>query len=423
LNITKDYLIQIREKPHKLGLLVGKSKLTDQHSIWMHHIWNNLHTSLQAHRGSYKTTAIVIIGCPAWLLFNPNYRIAIIRKNFTDASACLRNISDIMKREEVREIFKFAHGFYPRAKIDRADKLEFNFKDTTTPEGSIDAHGIKSSITGSHYDFILCDDFVTILDKISKAEREKTKMMLEELKVNVLDPGMGAGFIGTPWHKDDAWGMCPEPLKKDVYQTGILSPEEIQKKKDMTTHITWAANYELRHATNANAIFKNATYGKWDYRIKTGIGHLDAAYKGKDTTALTFLAKKKDGRFQGIGFVFTEDVRERKNFIKEKWKKYFIGTVYNEENADKGFLADSLSEKGVQMSTYHESMNKHVKIIAYGKENGFWDKIDWDPDTDPEYLNQILDYVEGSEPDDAPDSFACLGRIIVGDSVYDSLYS
>ena len=39
-------------------------------------------------------------------------------------------------------------------------------------------------------------------------------------------------------------------------------------------------------------------------------------------------------------------------------------------------------------------------------------KINISPDTDPEYLNQIIDYRKGSEPDDAPDSCASLLREI-----------
>ena len=40
--------------------------------------------------------------------------------------------------------------------------------------------------------------------------------------------------------------------------------------------------------------------------------------------------------------------------------------------------------------------------------------IDWDPETDPRYLSQVLDYVEGSEPDDAPDTLGNAGRKLVG---------
>jgi hypothetical protein len=32
--------------------------------------------------------------------------------------------------------------------------------------------------------------------------------------------------------------------------------------------------------------------------------------------------------------------------------------------------------------------------------------------TDPEYIDQILDYTENAEHDDAPDSAACICRIL-----------
>jgi hypothetical protein len=70
-------------------------------------------------------------------------------------------------------------------------------------------------------------------------------------------------------------------------------------------------------------------------------------------------------------------------------------------------------------------MNKHIKIITHGYENGFWDLIDWDPDeTDDEYMSQVLDYTEGQEPDDAPDSLSCVGRLLIkeNNSDADALY-
>jgi len=417
LKITNEHLIRIRNHPHLLGLLVGKKDLTELHSDWIKYIWTeNLHRSLQAHRGAYKTTAVTIVGCIYGLLFHPDYRIGIIRENFTDASECLKNVSTLMKREEIKEIFYFAHGFYPKAIIDRADSVVFNFKKTITPEGNINAYGITQSITGTHLDFVLCDDFVTIKDKTSKAKRDTTKIMLEEIVNNVLDPGMGAGFVGTPWYKDDAWKLCPEPKRYDVYSTGILSEEEILKKKSRTTNVTFASNYELRHAVSANAIFQNPSYAAWDYRIKTGIGHIDAAYTGTDTNAMGFIAKKNDGRYQGIGWIHPGNIKDWWSFIKEKWQQYYIGTIYCENNSDKGFVADALWEKEkIPAENYHEAMNKHVKIRTHILENGFWELIDWDPKTDPEYLNQILDYIEGAEPDDAPDDLACLGRILLGE--------
>ena len=60
--------------------------------------------------------------------------------------------------------------------------------------------------------------------------------------------------------------------------------------------------------------------------------------------------------------------------------------------------------------TYHESMNKHLKITTYLK--GEWTKVVFVEGTDQEYINQICDYTEEAEHDDAPDSAASVIRLL-----------
>jgi len=57
------------------------------------------------------------------------------------------------------------------------------------------------------------------------------------------------------------------------------------------------------------------------------------------------------------------------------------------------------------ISTYSEHMNKHIKISTYLKSA--WNDIYWTPETDPNYIEQIVDYQENQGHDDAPDSAAC----------------
>jgi hypothetical protein len=57
---------------------------------------------------------------------------------------------------------------------------------------------------------------------------------------------------------------------------------------------------------------------------------------------------------------------------------------------------------------YTERMNKHLKISTH--LYNVWPYLEWDPDTDGEYMLQVTDYREGSMPDDAPDSAASLFR-------------
>lgn len=459
--MTEEVFLDFIDNPHRLGHVIGFTKLSDIHSHWIKFLWypeeyfkrngnwkktvkffNKLgetfdiedengnpkrikltkkiffellgnQRSLMGHRGSYKSTAILIVGAIVRLLLEPDIRIGIIRKDFTKAALILKNISDLMKKRMVKELFKYKHKFYPKAVKNRDNILTFNFKSTITAQGNVNAYGIHASITGDHLDFTLFDDFVTIDDKISRAEREKTKVRIEEVRANVLDPGKQAAFIGTTWHKDDAWQDCPPALKFDVYMAKIFDKDTIQEKRDLTTNITFSANYELRHVSSEDALFKDPHWGNWEGEYKNGIGVLDKKYWGKDTNALFFASKKRNGRYQGIGFTFHENIKVKIPFVKTKWLKYKIGTIWSEDNDDKGFVSDKLTENGVLADTYHENTNKHVKIENNLLENGFWELIDWDINTDPEFINQILDYTEGQEPDDAPDCTAVAGRILI----------
>ena len=406
---TTDTLQLIAHKPHVLGHIVGKTKLTMLHSDWIKYIWpTKVSRSLQAHRGSYKTTAIAEVGAIVWMLFHPDDRIAIVRKTFSAAAEVVQTIGIMMRMPEVQMLFKIAHGFYPKAVVDREGKLLFNFKSTVTPEGSVTAHGLDYGLTGKHYDRILLDDFVTLKDRISKAEREKSKEVLREVMTNIIDPGQPVCYIGTPWHKADGWELCPEPIKFDVVRAGLLSPVEIEQKRKTTTPVLYAANYLLEHQADDQALFRDPTYARWDLMVKNNVGQLDAAFDGDHFNAFTIMGKKPDGRIQAIGKTNAGNIKDWLDKVAEIHKKYRCTLVHNETNPDKGFTADALEKRGVRTKTYQEKQNKHLKISTHLYQH--WNNIDWDPDTDDEYMEQILDYREGQEPDDAPDSAASLLR-------------
>lgn len=404
-----DYLIDILNYPHLLGHLAGKTKLTELHSFMIHYLWNNEKSaSLQAHRGSYKTTAVGIIGPIWWLLYHPTDRIALCRKTFTDAARVVRSIEKIMTMPEVQYLYYLAHGFKPKFQTKKFGELSFNFKSVITPEASITAHGLDYGFTGKHYDKILFDDFETLKDRISKAERTKTIEIIREVQTNVIEHGKPTMFDGTPWHKHGGWNECPKPLKFDVYKCGILSEKEIEEKKKSTTNVLFAANYLLKHVLDEDVLFGDPYYERWRHSLVGVKGHLDAAFDGNNTNALTFLAKKSDNRLQGIGFSYKGNVKDWTKAIVDKYKEFRCRVLYIETNADQGFTADKLKAEGLNVITYSENQNKHNKITTYLYDR--WKYIDWDERTDPEYLLQIVDYSEGEDLDDAPDSVASLIR-------------
>ena len=86
------------------------------------------------------------------------------------------------------------------------------------------------------------------------------------------------------------------------------------------------------------------------------------------------------------------------------------GKIYVEDNGDKGYLAKQLRRRGERAVSYHENMNKFLKITTYLK--AAWNDIVFVDGTDAEYIRQITDYNENAEHDDAPDSAACVCRIL-----------
>lgn len=412
MDFTDKTLSHIRNNPHIIGHLAGKEKLFDLHSYWIKYIWlTNNFRSLQGHRGSYKTTAVTIIGSIYWMLFKPNDRIAIIRKTFTDATEVLETIKNIMMLPEIKLLFYKVHGFEPKLKVNRNNKLVYNFKNTQTPEGNINAYGIDTAITGKHFDRIICDDIITIKDRLSQAERVKTENMIMELQTNIIDPGKPISFVGTPWHKDDGWKICPTPLKFDVYSTKILTEKEIAEKRKLTTPQLFSINYELIHTRDESKLFQDIKYDSFlNNKYSKIVGHIDAGFSGNNYTALTIMGRVRlEKMIIGVGFCFQENIKDKWEFILQKLKKYSCKIVYVEENADKGFVADELKKRGLVVKSYHENLNKHYKITTYLYSE--WENIYWDEAaTDTEYLNQIYDYEEKAEFDDAPDSASSLIR-------------
>jgi hypothetical protein len=426
--INKKLIKEIIDKPHLLGHYFGYKLLTDLHSSWIRTCFFNPHdNSLQAHRGSFKTTSIIVIGCIWWLWFNPEDRIAIIRKDFTAAAEVLGVIAKILESEKAHVLFREMFGFDYVLTVNKNNTLTWNLKKTYTPQGSISCYSMGEDMTGTHFDRILIDDFVTIKDRISKTVRETTKIFIQDLRANIIDPGKPIIFSGTPWHALDAWSILPAPKKYDVYNTKIarFTKNYVAYLKSITSHSLFAANYELKHIASDDQTFKDPVFEPWNFSILP-IGHIDAKYSGNHTGAFTMMGKRPDGKIQAVGFLFTSHIMDEYDNLVAKWKKYRCGSVHLESNADKGYAARDLAAKGMLTETYPEKENKHVKILQNLKAN--WNNIVWSEDSDPEYISQILDYAEGMEPDDCADSAAsCLrqsgllstGGLFVSAETYD----
>lgn len=258
-----------------------------------------------------------------------------------------------------------------------------------------------------HADIVVTDDIVNLKDRISRAEREKTKTQYMELQ-NIKNRRGRFINTGTPWHKEDAISLMPNVKRYDCYSTGLIARDKLEKLRSQMSDSLFAANYELKHIADKDAMFQNPQFVSDESLIYDGVAHIDAAYDGADGTAFTIFHKLPDGRIIGFGKRWDKHVDDCLTQISLLHKKYRAGTIENEDNADKGYLKKELKDIGLPVHGYHESMNKFVKISTYLRKN--WSDIYWLEDTDPEYINEILDYSEYAEHDDSPDSAASLLR-------------
>ena len=108
------------------------------------------------------------------------------------------------------------------------------------------------------------------------------------------------------------------------------------------------------------------------------------------------------------GRLWHKDVQTVLEEICGEVRRFRVWRIVCEDNADRGFLKDSLTKRGLWSKCYHESQNKRIKIMTYLRES--WNRIVFLRGTDPEYIRQIMEYTEFAEHDDAPDSAATVCR-------------
>ena len=335
-----------------------------------------------------------------------------MRKTDTDVKEVIKQVAKILKSPQIQVFVQAIYGIQLRLVVESATEISTNLTSDIKGTSQLIGIGMGSSLTGKHFDIIFTDDIVNINDRISKAERERTKTIYQELQ-NVKNRGGRIFNTGTPWHKDDCFSIMPEAEKYNCYHEEIkeiISDEELARLKESMLPSLFSANYELRHIASEDVIFANAKTGADPSLIEQAkYSHIDASYGGEDYTAFT-IAKRQDGKIYVFGKMWHKHVDDCLDGIIKYKDGFNGGKIWCEDNGDKGYLAKEIKKKNERAVTYHESMNKFIKITSYLK--GEWDNIVFVQGTDEEYIQQILDYNENAEHDDAPDSLASICRLL-----------
>ena len=398
----------LKEKPYKFGHMVGFTKLTPLHNKWMRKMLkvNGEEYTLLAHRGSYKTTCVAIVLALIMILL-PRLRILFIRKTDTNVKEIIRQVRNILLHPKTQVFVRAIWNVDLKLTKDTDNELSTNLCTDTKGTSQLLGVGIGTSITGKHYDLIFTDDIVTLDDRLSRAERERTKVLYQEL-INVLNRDEHCRIVNTctPWHKEDCISEYMHNAERfTVLDTGLISEKEQEEIKSRMLPSLYAANYELVHIASEDVIFTNPQMEGTIADVLNGTGHLDSAFYGEDYTAYTF-GNVHDGKIYILGKMKRKHVEDCYPSIVSMYNETLCSKLYNEDNADKGMVARDLRKQGLKVVTYHESMNKHIKIVTH--LYSAWRDIRFVEGTDPEYIDQILDYTEDAAHDDAPDSCASL---------------
>lgn len=397
------------ERPAAVARACGYPLLNDPlHGAWMRKmLLGKEDLTLLAHRSSYKTTCLAV-SLAMLMLLRPEESIILMRKTENGAAEMLRQVKIILNQDVMRRLSETLYG---EAVGVKATTLGISCSCYAAKRGAyqLTGCGTNGSITGRHAERIFTDDIVDLHDRVSPQERERTRNVYMELQ-NVRIRGGRLVNIGTPWHKQDAISLMKGVERYDCYHTGLMDDKAIRTLRGSMSPSLFAANYELRHIASEDALFPAVPgFFQGEEMLWDGIAHVDAAYGGEDWTALT-CAKREGEEIRLYGKLWRGHVEEHMEEMLLLCDHFRCGPIYCETNGDKGYLAKELRRRGAPVRMYRENSNKYVKIATWLKK--WWQRIRFFEGTDPEYLGQILDYTVNAVHDDAPDSAACVCRVL-----------
>ena len=423
--MTDEIAKLIYNHPERIGIAAGFKDLKPIHGEWIREmVFGDGDYTLLAHRGGYKSSCLAVaIGL--LMVFQPTDNIIFLRKADNDVVEMINMVKKVLSLQIMSDICFLAHGVPLEVLKSAQDNISTNIWKSPMGAPQLLGIGLKSSITGKHAPIVITDDICNVNDRASRAEREKTKLQYQELQ-NIRNPGGRIINLGTRWHKDDVFTLMDNIHVYDYKTTGILSDEKLEHLRKSMTAALFACNYELKIIADDDIIFMSPVVGADPATVLNGIMHVDSAFYGEDYTAWSIMTKH-DGKYYLYGRMKRKHVEDCYQEIKADYDRFLCGKLYTEDNADKGFVAKELRKLGMKVATYTETQNKAMKITTFLKKA--WPDLSFVEGTDEDYISQICDYNEGADHDDAPDSAACLARLLLNKannegyrSIYGGLY-
>ena len=403
------YAVQsVRERPYIIARDVGFTDVREYpHNEWMREIiTGKTDYTLLAHRGSYKSSVLSV--CIAlFMVLLPEKNIIFLRKTDGDVAEMIRMVKKALDSDAIQALTMVLYHRGIEVIESTGSAITTNLYMSVSGSSQLQGIGMKSSITGKHADIVITDDICNISDRISKAERDRTKLQYQELQ-NIRNRGGRIINTGTRWHNDDVYALMDNVHIYDCYQTGLISSKQLENIRESMSPSLFACNYELQIIAAEDALFTTAPRFTDDVtQLYDGVAHVDAAYGGGDSTAFT-CGRRVGNTLYMYGRMWHGHVDTVLDVIISECRRLRCAPIMCESNADKNFLAKEIMRCGYKARTYTETENKYMKISTYLRK--WWGNIVWLEGTDRDYIAEIMDYTEDAEHDDAPDSAAVMCR-------------
>ena len=337
----EDSLEILLRNPRLIGHEVGFADLTPIHDGWIREIvFGEEDYTLQAHRGSFKSSCMAVAIALLMILF-PDRNIIFLRKADNDVAEMMGMVAKILRSWILQDLARALHEQALSIVEESQNHISTSLWRSPMGAPQLQGLGLRSSITGKHAFYVITDDICNLTDRTSRAERERTKLQYNELQ-NIRNRGGRIINLGTPWHKDDVFTLMPNLHQFDCYTTGLISQEKLAQLRASMAPSLFAANYELKHIASGDALFTSAPVFFADEELLyDGISHIDAAYGGEDFTAFTCGKVGEDGKIYLYGRLWHAHVSKVLPEMMSLAVRFRCLPIHVESNGDKGFFGEA----------------------------------------------------------------------------------
>lgn len=141
---------RILEHPDELGRQIGFKDLTAMHGEWIREmIREEGDYTLQAHRGSYKSSCLAV-AISILMILRPNRNIIFLRKTDSDVAEMLGMVAKILRQQVIGDLVEAYYHKPLKIISESASHLSTNLWKSPMGAPQLLGLGIRSSITGKH---------------------------------------------------------------------------------------------------------------------------------------------------------------------------------------------------------------------------------------------------------------------------------